>query len=114
MQLLIYCYQRAKISTFPDFMIGDATSRPTINDIDYSFWKTTSKASNNGDSNKTPCLAGLKITGLPIIKAGISNVKFHLMGNYKDLDTIQQSGLLRTIALIPCFRKMGATCIQFL
>jgi hypothetical protein len=35
---------RAKISTFPDFMIGDATSRPTINDIDYSFWKTTSKS----------------------------------------------------------------------
>jgi hypothetical protein len=38
--------------------------------------------------DKTPCLAGLKITGLPIIKAGISNVKVSF-NNYKDLDTIQ-------------------------
>ena len=34
----------------------------------------------HGEINKTPCLAGLKITGFPIINAGISNEKVSFNG----------------------------------
>jgi hypothetical protein len=48
-------------------MIGDATSRPTINDIDYSFGKLLLKLLTM-ESNKTPCLAGLKLLDYPLSK----------------------------------------------
>ncbi len=44
------------------------------------FGKLDWKASNNGEINSTPFLAGLKITGFPIIKAGINNEKVSFKG----------------------------------
>jgi hypothetical protein len=44
------------------------------------FGKLLLKASNKGDNNKTPCFAGLKITGFPMIKAGISKEKVSFNG----------------------------------
>ena len=62
-------------------MIGEATSRP----LPYTILiapagKLLLNASNKGEINKTPCLAGLKITGFPIINAGISNEKVSFKG----------------------------------
>ena len=72
---------KAKIATRPDFIIGEATSRPRpYNMLIAPFGKLLLKASNKGDINKTPSLAGLKITGFPIINAGISKEKVSFKG----------------------------------
>ena len=72
---------KAKISIFPDFIMGEATSLPLPYTILITpFGKLLLKASNNGEINKTPCFAGLKITVLPIIMAGISKEKVSFRG----------------------------------
>ena len=42
--------------------------------------RSNSNNSNKGDINKTPCFAGLKITGFPIINAGINKEKVSFNG----------------------------------
>ena len=75
------CPINASTSIFPDCIIGDAKALP----LPYTmftthFGKLSLKASNNGDINSTPNLAGLKMAVFPMINAGINKQKASFKG----------------------------------